>query len=86
MSQPVTSVRVKLFAVAAQQIGRDEIRVEVQAPADVRALKQAVCRQFPALRPLAAQLLVAVDAQYAEDAQPILPDSEVALIPPVSGG
>ncbi|NIL96510.1 MAG: hypothetical protein GTO53_03730 [Planctomycetales bacterium] len=79
-------MRVKLFAVAAQRVGRDEILVDVASPADVAALKQAVCRQFPQLEPLASQLLVAVDTQYADDAEVVSPQSEVALIPPVSGG
>ena len=86
MSRPVTPVRVKLFAVAAERVGRDQIVVDVDSPADVGALKQAMCRQFPQLEPLAAQLLVAVDRQYADDAHAISPQSEVALIPPVSGG
>lgn len=86
MSRPVTPVRVKLFAVAAERLGRDQIVVDVDSPADVGALKQAMCRQFPQLEPLAAQLLVAVDRHYADDAHAISPQSEVALIPPVSGG
>jgi molybdopterin converting factor small subunit len=72
--------------VAAERVGRDQIVVDVDSPADVGALKQAMCRQFPQLEPLAAQLLVAVDRQYADDAHAISPQSEVALIPPVSGG
>ncbi|HUS38679.1 MAG: MoaD/ThiS family protein [Pirellulales bacterium] len=79
-------VRVKLFAIAAQRVGRDEISIDVDSPANVATLKEVLFHQFPKLASLASHLLVAVNAEYADDQTVIPPNSEVALIPPVSGG
>jgi len=79
-------VRVKLFAIAAQRVGRDEISIDVDSPANVATLKEVLFHQFPKLASLASYLLVAVNAEYADDQTVIPPNSEVALIPPVSGG
>jgi molybdopterin converting factor subunit 1 len=82
----VIQVRVKLFAIAAQRVGRDEISIDVDSPANVATFKQVLFHQFPKLASLANHLLVAVNAEYADDQTVIPPNSEVALIPPVSGG
>lgn len=51
----------------------------------VAALRKALIDTYPALANLPS-LLVAVNQNYASDDQPIGPDDEVVLIPPVSGG
>lgn len=56
------------------------------ASVTVAAFKAALADQFPKLSPLLPACRVAVDEGFAEDADPITQDSEVALIPPVSGG
>ena len=79
-------IRVKLFAVASQLAGQNELVVEVDDDADVAALRKAVTASCPTLAPLVERGLVAVDAQYARDEIRISPTAEIALIPPVSGG
>ena len=79
-------IRVKLFAVASQLAGRNELIVEVDEDADVAALRQAIIASCPSLEPLAGKGLVAVDAKYARDDVRISPQAEIAIIPPVSGG
>ena len=80
-------VRIKLFAVARQLAGRDEVEVELLGEAaqvaDLRAALVAAC---PQLGQVARHLMIAVDTEYASDSTPITKDSEVAVIPPVSGG
>ncbi len=79
-------VELHLFAVARQLAGSACLRVELREPATVAALRAAVAEQVPALRPLLPAMMVAVDSEYAQDDVRIGPGSEVALIPPVSGG
>ncbi len=51
----------------------------------VGQLKTWLAERYPAMQKLSS-LAVAVDSEYADDAQPLRPGQEVALIPPVSGG
>jgi molybdopterin converting factor small subunit len=52
----------------------------------VAALRQSLAHQYPALGELSRHLRFSVDAEYVADATPISESSEVACIPPVSGG
>ncbi|MCC6494072.1 MAG: MoaD/ThiS family protein [Pirellulales bacterium] len=79
-------IKVKLFAAARELASGSEVVVELSAPATVGQLRAALAREIPPLAPLAERSLAAVNAQYADDADAITPDDEVALIPPVSGG
>jgi len=79
-------VELHLFAVARQLAGTGCLRVELESPATVGTLRLAVGEQMPALRPLLPGMMVAVDSEYAHDDRPIHQGSELALIPPVSGG
>src|SRR5690242_8184309 len=80
-------VSVRLFALARQRAGRAEVVLEIPEPVTVGALKVALAHSHPELAPLVAQLMIAIDAEYAgDDATPIPPGAEVAAIPPVSGG
>jgi molybdopterin converting factor small subunit len=79
-------VELHLFAVARQAAGTNRLRLELAEPATVASLRRAVGERVPALRPLLPSMWVAVDAAYASDDAVIGPESELALIPPVSGG
>ena len=78
-------IEVKLFAVARQLSGQDSVFVELTEPT-VGGLRTALAEQIPALVPVLPTITFAVNAQYAVDSTPLTPDSEVACIPPVSGG
>ena len=52
----------------------------------VADLREALGEQVPQLRPILANLLVAVGTDYATDATPLDPTAEIACFPPVSGG
>ena len=77
---------VKLFAVARDRIGRGSIEVDLPPAATVRQLRGAIAEQFPPLADLLVHSRLAVDNDYATDAAQLTPQSELALIPPVSGG
>ena len=79
-------VAVRLFAAARDLAGRGEVEIELPPGADVAELRQALAAHLPALAPLAARSLVAVNAEYASDSTPVAEGDELALIPPVSGG
>jgi len=79
-------VTVLLFAAARVRAGSPTWVVELAEPATVADLKAALGESCPALVPLMKSSRVAVDATYAADDHPISLTSEVAIIPPVSGG
>jgi molybdopterin converting factor small subunit len=78
-------IRVMLFAGAKSLAGRDALELPLER-ATVAELQTAVAAQFPALQPLLARSLWAVDGEYAKPESLVTVQSEVALIPPVSGG
>ena len=86
---PAGAVRVRLlfFGAAREAAGADELTLEVGAPATVSSALAAVLERHPALRRFGRSLLVALNQEYARDADAPLKDGdELALFPPVSGG
>jgi molybdopterin converting factor subunit 1 len=79
-------VKVKLFAVAKELAARDELAVELPPGATIAELRQRVAADYPALCKILSHAMWAVDAEYAEDSKPLNEQSNIALIPPVSGG
>ncbi|MBP90599.1 MAG: molybdopterin synthase sulfur carrier subunit [Planctomycetaceae bacterium] len=79
-------VEVKLFAVAKQIANAESVAVELADRATVGQLRDALVAQFPGLAPVMSHIAVAVNAQYSADDVILTADSEVACIPPVSGG
>ena len=79
-------VTIKLFAVARDLAGRSELEVEVADSATIADLRRALATSDPRLIAVLTHAHFAVDSQYATDATPITAASELALIPPVSGG
>lgn len=75
-----------LYAGARGIAGRDALEVELPEPARVADLKRALRAARPELGPLLDCARIAVDHEYADDACILNPESEIALIPPVSGG
>jgi molybdopterin synthase catalytic subunit len=79
-------VRVKLFAVAKELAGSDAISVEIPAAATIADVQRAVAAAYPSLHRILSHAMWAVDAKYADTSTNISEHSDVALIPPVSGG
>ncbi len=79
-------INVKLFAVARERVGVGTVDVELASPATVRGLRGALVEQYPALKDVMPHVRFAVNSEYAVDSATISPQSEVAIIPPVSGG
>ncbi len=78
-------IRVLLFAGAKSLAGRDALELPLDR-ATIAELQAAVATECPALGPLLARSLWAVDGEYAKPETLVSEKCEVALIPPVSGG
>jgi MoaE-MoaD fusion protein len=59
---------------------------ELPAKAVARDALEKACAAHPALRPVADKLRLAVDQEFSDGDRPLRDGSEIALIPPVSGG
>jgi molybdopterin converting factor subunit 1 len=79
-------IRVKLFAVAKQLAGSGEVAMEVKGAATVADIERALVKEVPALAEVVSHARWAVDAKFASGDASVSPKSEIALIPPVSGG
>lgn len=79
-------IQVKLFAVARDLVGADQLQVELSGTCTVETLKEAMVQLQPNLAPMIDFMRIAVDSQFATADTQILADSEIACIPPVSGG
>jgi molybdopterin converting factor subunit 1 len=79
-------VRVRLFARARDLAGAGEVDVELPAGANVGHLRRGLGETRPALRELLARCAIAVDSDFAGDDVGVTETSEIAVIPPVSGG
>jgi molybdopterin converting factor subunit 1 len=79
-------VTIRLFAVARQLAGRETIQLEVSPGTTVGQLRAQLAAEIPELADVLPHVLFAVGSEYARDDQPISEGSQIACIPPVSGG
>ena len=79
-------VRVLYFASLKDYAGSAEEAVEVPEGTDVAALWDSLQRMHPRLREVTIRPLAACDMAYAPWDRPLRGVSEVAFLPPVSGG
>lgn len=79
-------VRVKLFAAAKELAGRDDVEIDVPTGATIADARHAVVATVPALEQIVSHSLWAVGTEYVHNNTQLTESSEVALIPPVSGG
>ena len=77
---------VRLFALYRERAGASVVSVWLPAGAVVGELAAAVRADYPRLVPPEVRIVVAVNAEYADDDQVLQAGDEVCLIPPVSGG
>jgi len=79
-------VDVKLFAQARDIAGAETVSVDLPDSARVADLRTALAVQFPKMKALIPNLLVAVGTDYADDTTLLNSEQEIACFPPVSGG
>jgi len=79
-------IQLRLFARARDLVGVDILHIELPDGATVADLRHQLAAEYPALSSLLAHSALAVESEFAEDTQVLPANSEVALLPPVSGG
>jgi molybdopterin converting factor subunit 1 len=79
-------LRVLLFAGLRERLRRDSVDLELAPGARVRDLLAALARERPELSDSLSVCRVAVDHEFVGSDHVIAEGSEVAIIPPVSGG
>jgi molybdopterin converting factor subunit 1 len=77
-------ITVKLFGIAKDIVGKSTLNI-VHELSSVEDLLSYLKSEYPAFKDLTS-LLVAINDEYADAADKINNEDEVALIPPVSGG
>jgi molybdopterin converting factor subunit 1 len=79
-------INLRLFAVARELAGAPELALELPESATVADVRRELLARFPQLSGFGSSLRFSVDAEYADDGTSITPTSQVACIPPTSGG
>ncbi|HEX3599878.1 MAG TPA: MoaD/ThiS family protein [Lacipirellulaceae bacterium] len=79
-------IRVKLFAAAKEITGSDELIVDVPEESTVAEVQQAVIEAVPAMSKIMPHVLWAIGTEYVSPDTRVAANSDVAMIPPVSGG
>jgi molybdopterin converting factor small subunit len=79
-------IRIKLFAAAKETVGTDILEMNVPPGATIADARTAAITAIPQLRNIITHSLWAIGAEYVPDTTPISETSDIALIPPVSGG
>lgn len=75
-------ISVRAFGMIAEKIGSGQI--QVTGISSVDELRESLFEQFPALKNM--KFSIAINKQLATGNAPISVDSEIALMPPFSGG
>jgi len=79
-------IRALFFASIREITGCKEMEFDISEGTRVGQFRRELVDRYPGMAPLEKVLSVAVNAEYADDDVVLMPDAEVALIPPVSGG
>ncbi|MEZ5987981.1 MAG: molybdenum cofactor biosynthesis protein MoaE [Planctomycetota bacterium] len=77
-------VTVLLFAACREAAGRDRVELELDAGADLAALRRTLVGRWPALDRV--PFVFAHNLDYAAPDTPLAEGDEVALVPAISGG
>ena len=79
-------IKVKLFAMLRESVGKSEITMAVPSGFTVRDLTNEVLKKYPQLKPFSNKFVTAVNCKVTNDNTIITSNDEIALLPPVSGG
>ena len=77
---------VHLFGLARERVGRNVVEIEVRPPATAGDVAAQMLLRHLELGDLLRTAAIAVDREFAKMDTPVTEASEVALLPPVSGG
>lgn len=80
------NIEVTFFALYRERVGKKKHSVLLPEMASVANLITEIRGEFPFIAPLSVNIVVAVNAEYAETTDILYEGDDVCLIPPVSGG
>jgi molybdopterin converting factor subunit 1 len=79
-------IKVRLFAVLKEAVGKKEIIIAVPSGVTLKMLKNKILQEYPALNSFSNKFILSVNLKVATDDTIITPSDEIAILPPVSGG
>jgi molybdopterin converting factor subunit 1 len=79
-------LNVLLFAYLREAAGKTVVEIELPDTATGGILLDTLVKEYPNLEKNRPQLKVAMDGEYIQEHETLLPDTEIAVFPPVSGG
>ena len=79
-------IKVRLFAILKDTVGKKEIIVAVPSGATLKMLKNKILQEYPSLNSFSNKFILSVNLKVATDDTIISPSDEIAILPPVSGG
>ena len=79
-------LNIKLFAALKDAAGRAEVSLAWRPGMTSRDVLEELRIHFLSMASLLPHSLVAVNGDHAEPARILMPEDEVAVLPPVSGG
>lgn len=79
------TIKVQAFGIAKEIIGGNAVNLTVEDIFTVQDLRSLLGEQYPKLKQLKS-FMIALNNQYAQGPEHIMPNDEIAIIPPVSGG
>ncbi|MBI1246311.1 molybdopterin synthase sulfur carrier subunit [bacterium] len=79
-------IRIKLFALAQDLAGAEEVTLDVAPGATIETVREALANQVPELKSMLVSCAFAINNEYATTSSPVEPEDEIACLPPVSGG
>lgn len=79
-----SAVRVRFFGPLTDQVGNPEETIEIEFPTTPREIRAVIELRHPTIA--GAQYRVAVDETLTADDATVTKASELALLPPFSGG
>lgn len=79
-------MKVLFFATLKEKAGVTSVDLEIPEAQTVADFKRTIFQQYPQVPQNPSFMLVAINGEYAFDADTIPAGAEIALFPPVSGG
>ena len=82
----MNSCNILFFATLKDRAGVRQMTLDLPNQVTVGEFRVIIKNQFPDLRTVIPNAIIAVNREYARDEIQIPPNAEIALFPPVSGG
>ena len=86
MENETLEIRVLFFAMAHELAGESSIELSLPAPATAGDAEDALKKRYEWLGERLSSYRIAVDEEFGGKDTPLRDGSELAIIPPVSGG